>query len=83
MRSIVIGFALLAGGCLDPTTRSEVRWKASHEWRCDESGVTVRALRVGVFEATGCGRSQTYDCNVSECVPVSAPSDASPNPDAP
>jgi len=66
LRSIVLGLVLLAAACFDPTTRSVVRWRAAREWRCDESEVTVSALRVGVFEATGCGRSQTYDCNESE-----------------
>lgn len=82
MRSVVLvlGLVLLAVGCFDPTPRSVVTWKAAHDWRCNENDVKVRALRVGIFEATGCGRSQTYDCNVSECVPIAASPDASTGP---
>lgn len=61
---------LLAAGCVDPLTGAQlaakfeaiVRTRASLEFPCDPSAVTVEELGGDAYRAAGCGLHATYEC---------------------
>ena len=58
-------------GCFDPKPESVLTWRSARDWHCDESQVQVGRLGHDLYEATGCGRTQVFDCSGGDdCVPV-------------
>jgi hypothetical protein len=68
---LLAGLVSFSVACLDPKPSTVVQWRAGRDWRCDESQVHVRHLdRSDLFEASGCGHLQVYDCAAGDCNPV-------------